>query len=160
MPRFSMIAVMLYASSALAQQAAPEGAAPAQRKPALTGEQRVQLVAASSWRCGIIEWRKETVAAIAREHRYSDETGVVDLGRLNDLKHILELIDATNAEKATTSDLGPLVPCTDSTVARVAACLRLQVGGGYSTLWTRVVNETGCAAPELAPYLAAAHDAR
>jgi hypothetical protein len=55
-------------------------------------------IATSAQRCAAEDARARVTAAIAKEHLYSEETGVVDLVRLQHLKELLMMVDATREQ--------------------------------------------------------------
>jgi hypothetical protein len=126
----------------------------------LKADPGVRTAAVSARLCAFADWRRAESEAVKREHRYSEETGVVDLRALQDLKNILRLIDDAKADQERVWT-APLQRCGDPTVGRIAACVRLQVGGGFAPVWTRAIrDESGCGAADLQPYLAVVGDAR
>lgn len=115
----------------------------------------VRIRAVSARLCRFTTWRERVVAAIEKEHRYSEEAGVVNLSMLEALKEQLQAIDdaeAAQRQKFIEANRKP-DPCGSQKIAAIAACLELAVGTAYRG-WSLAADVgADCSSPDVSSAL-------
>ena len=113
--------------------------------------------ATSAKLCRYAQWRLAILDDVKREHGYANETGTVDLARLEQDKTILRAIDDAAARWREAFEKSGNHPglCDDWFIARLTPCVYADAGGGTSTLWNYYPDpKASCSADDLRPYLA------
>ncbi len=115
----------------------------------------VRRAAASARVCGLELWRTEMLQKVRREQDYANEVGVVDLGKLQHFKSIIQGIDDSIGDQRKRFSAVSPPQCSNETVARIAGCLHLHITDADGRGWDRIppAPEACTIAPELTPYL-------